>query len=176
MNIGNRIKQRRLELNLSVDELAKKLNKNRATVYRYESNEIENFPTTVLEPLAKALETTPAYLMGWDERKFDRESEQLEAKVNAFYYQLRGLGWTYEWSSDEERYILSNGITSIKITPDEYSSLIEQSEEFCRKMLQKLIIKSSSLLAAAHERTDIEVTEDMRKHDDDIMMDDSEWE
>lgn len=31
-------------------------------------------------------------------------------------------------------------------------------------------------LAAAHERTDIEVTEDMRKHDDDIMMDDSEWE
>lgn len=30
--------------------------------------------------------------------------------------------------------------------------------------------------AAAHERTDIDVTEDMRKHDDDIMMDDSEWE
>lgn len=30
--------------------------------------------------------------------------------------------------------------------------------------------------AAANERTDIDVTEDMRKHDDDIMMDDSEWE
>ena len=30
-------------------------------------------------------------------------------------------------------------------------------------------------LAAAHERTDIEVTDQMRKHDDDIMMDDSEW-
>lgn len=30
-------------------------------------------------------------------------------------------------------------------------------------------------LAAAHERTDIEATESMRKHDDDIMMDDSEW-
>ena len=29
---------------------------------------------------------------------------------------------------------------------------------------------------AAHERTDIEVTEEMRKHDDDIMNDDSEWE
>ena len=29
---------------------------------------------------------------------------------------------------------------------------------------------------AAHERTDIEVTEEMRKHDDNIMNDDSEWE
>lgn len=32
------------------------------------------------------------------------------------------------------------------------------------------------LLSAANERTDIDVTEDMRKHDDDIMMNDSEWE
>ncbi len=32
------------------------------------------------------------------------------------------------------------------------------------------------VLAAAHERTDIEVTEEMRKHDDAIMMDDSFWE
>ncbi|MGN0422826.1 MAG: helix-turn-helix domain-containing protein [Lachnospiraceae bacterium] len=66
MTTGERIKQRRLELKMSVDELAKKLNKNRATVYRYESDEIENFPTSILIPLAKALETTPTYLMGWD--------------------------------------------------------------------------------------------------------------
>lgn len=32
------------------------------------------------------------------------------------------------------------------------------------------------LLNAAHERTDIEVTDEMRQHDDDIMDDDSEWE
>ena len=35
--------------------------------------------------------------------------------------------------------------------------------------------KMEEELAAAHERTDIEVTDQMRKHDDDIMMDDSEW-
>lgn len=65
MSIGKRIKQRRKELGLSVEEVAKQLNKNRATVYRYESDEIENMPTTVLEPLAKVLKTTPAELMGW---------------------------------------------------------------------------------------------------------------
>lgn len=67
MTIGERIKERRKKLGISVDDLANKIGKNRATIYRYESKEIENLPTTVLEPLAKALATTPAALMGWDE-------------------------------------------------------------------------------------------------------------
>ena len=65
MTIGKRIKERRLELGLTADALADALNKDRSTIYRYESNDIEKLPTTVLEPLAKALQTTPAYLMGW---------------------------------------------------------------------------------------------------------------
>lgn len=69
MKIGERIRQRRKFLGLSVDELAEKLGKNRATIYRYESNDIEKLPTTVLEPLAKALNTTPSYLMGWEDEK-----------------------------------------------------------------------------------------------------------
>ncbi|NLY09401.1 MAG: helix-turn-helix transcriptional regulator [Tissierellia bacterium] len=69
MKIGDRIKKKRIELGYSVDELASKIGKNRATIYRYESHEIENLPTTVLEPLAKALSTTPAYLMGWDDEE-----------------------------------------------------------------------------------------------------------
>ena len=67
MTIGERIKRRRIQLGLSVDELADMLGKNRATVYRYEKDEIKDMPTTVLEPLAKALLTTPADLMGWED-------------------------------------------------------------------------------------------------------------
>lgn len=67
MKIGQKIKLKREQIGLSVDELAEILGKNRATIYRYESSEIEKLPTTVLEPLAKALKTTPAYLMGWEE-------------------------------------------------------------------------------------------------------------
>ena len=48
MNIGQRIKSRRLKLNMTVDEVAEKIGKNRATVYRYESSEIEDLPTSVL--------------------------------------------------------------------------------------------------------------------------------
>lgn len=68
MSVGKRIKERRNELQMSVDELATKLNKNRATIYRYEKGEIENLPIDILEPLAKALNTTPQYLMGWDKQ------------------------------------------------------------------------------------------------------------
>lgn len=62
---GKRIKERRLQLGMTVMDLADKLGKNRATVYRYESDEIEEFPLSIIEPLADALLTSPAYLMGW---------------------------------------------------------------------------------------------------------------
>lgn len=65
MVTGSRIKERRIKLCMSADQLAEKIGKNRATIYRYEGDEIENFPLPVIEPLAKALQTTPAYLMGW---------------------------------------------------------------------------------------------------------------
>jgi repressor LexA len=66
MTIGQRIKNRRKELHLTADDLAEKLGKDRSTIYRYENGDIGNFPTDILEPLAKILKTTPAYLMGWD--------------------------------------------------------------------------------------------------------------
>lgn len=65
--IHERIKRLRKQNKLSVDEIVKKLNISRATYYRYESNEIEKLPLTILEPLSKILNTTPAYLMGWQE-------------------------------------------------------------------------------------------------------------
>lgn len=74
LSIGERIRNRRKELKLSVDQLAEMLGKNRATVYRYESDDIENMPLTVLEPLAKALKVKPSYLMGWDESENEFES------------------------------------------------------------------------------------------------------
>ena len=67
MTIGDRIKNRRKHLKMSAEELAKRIGKDRSTVFRYEKGDIENLPLDILEPIAKALETTPQYLMGWDE-------------------------------------------------------------------------------------------------------------
>lgn len=67
MAIGERIKSRRMQMKMSADELAKRLGKDRSTIYRYEKGDIENLPLDILEPIANALNTTPQYLMGWDE-------------------------------------------------------------------------------------------------------------
>lgn len=67
MTIGDRIKSRRKYLKMSADELARRLGKDRSTIYRYEKGDIENLPLDILEPIANALETTPQYLMGWNE-------------------------------------------------------------------------------------------------------------
>ena len=69
MTIGERIRLRRQELRISADELANRLGKNRATIYRYESNDIENLPISIVPELAKALCCSEAYLMGWQDKK-----------------------------------------------------------------------------------------------------------
>lgn len=67
MNIGQRIKARRKALKISADEMGAKLGKDRSTIYRYEKGDIENLPLDILEPIADILQTTPQYLMGWEE-------------------------------------------------------------------------------------------------------------
>lgn len=67
MSVGERIKRRRKQLKMSADELGMKIGKNRATIYRYESSEIENLSIELIPSLAKALNVSPAYLMGWEQ-------------------------------------------------------------------------------------------------------------
>lgn len=66
MEIYERIKVRRKELDLSADDVAHALGVSRATIYRYESADIEKLPITILEPLSKVLRCSPGYLMGWE--------------------------------------------------------------------------------------------------------------
>lgn len=67
MTTGCRMKARRKEIGVPVEEIATALGVSVATIYRYENGEIEKVPGSVLEPLANVLKTTPAYLMGWED-------------------------------------------------------------------------------------------------------------
>ena len=75
MNIGERIRQRREELDMTQDELA------RAAGYKSRSsiNKIEvdgrGLPQKKIVDIAKALKVTPSYLMGWE----DEEAAMLTA-------------------------------------------------------------------------------------------------
>lgn len=67
MEIGQRIKQRREELNMTQDELANKVGyKSRSSVNKIEIDG-RGLPQKKIVAFANALETTPAYLMGWED-------------------------------------------------------------------------------------------------------------
>ena len=64
---GDRVKERREELNISQDDLAQRLGyKSRSSITRIESNE-RDLPQKKIYDLAQALGVKPSYLMGWEE-------------------------------------------------------------------------------------------------------------
>lgn len=65
LTTGQRIKDRRKAIDISAEKLAEMLGVSPATIYRYENGDIEKIPGDRLGPIATALRTTPAYLMGW---------------------------------------------------------------------------------------------------------------
>lgn len=64
---GKRIKIRRKQLGINADKLADKIGCSRSTIFRYENGDIEKVPGEIINLLAETLNTTPAYLMGWED-------------------------------------------------------------------------------------------------------------
>lgn len=77
MEIYERIKLRRKEIGLSAETVAERLGVSPATIYRYENNDIKKFPTDILEPLAKVLHTTPAYLLGIENKNKSKNAVKI---------------------------------------------------------------------------------------------------
>lgn len=66
MNIGEKIKSLRLEKKLTQEELASAAGTTKQTIHKYEIGIISNIPASKIKAIADKLETTPAYLMGWE--------------------------------------------------------------------------------------------------------------
>ena len=67
MKIGDRIKHRRIELGMSQDELARRLGyRSRSSINKIEKD-ASGLPQTKIAAIASVLQTTPSYIMGWEE-------------------------------------------------------------------------------------------------------------
>lgn len=77
--IGERIRIRREQLQLSQEELAKKLGyKSRSSINKIE-NDARNLTQSKIKAIADALQTTPSYIMGWE-----KEESQAEVLADIF--------------------------------------------------------------------------------------------
>jgi len=64
--LSNKLKELRKAKRLTLEELADRVGTSRQTIHRYENGTISNVPPDKVVSLAEALDTTPAYLMGWE--------------------------------------------------------------------------------------------------------------
>lgn len=66
MGKGDRIRQLREEKKLTQEELARLLDTKRQTISKYEKGIVTNIPSDRIEAMARILDTTPEYILGWD--------------------------------------------------------------------------------------------------------------
>lgn len=67
--VGERIRERRTELRLSMSQLGDRLSVNKSTIQRYETGGVDPERTILIVPIAEALETTPEWLTGKSDAK-----------------------------------------------------------------------------------------------------------
>ena len=69
MTIGQRLRAARERKNMTLDEVAKRCNTTKQTIFKYENEIVTNIPYDKIVLLSNALEVSPSYLFGWDEKK-----------------------------------------------------------------------------------------------------------
>lgn len=110
MTVGDRIRLKRQELNMTQLDLAKKMGyTSKTAISRVETNK-EDITTVRVRKFADALNVTPSYLMGWEEeeQKALAVSEMLENEDNGFYALVINIIKQYKTSSNENKQKMCN--------------------------------------------------------------------
>lgn len=141
-----RIKERRLKLEMSYQDLSDATGISKSTLQRYETGYIKKVPINQIEILAKALHTTPSYLMGWDNTVTEapsvpltpRDERQIAADLEKMLADLdsknamAAMGGTVE--DDEDRELLKASLQATmrlakKIAKEKYTPKKFRHEE-----------------------------------------------
>lgn len=71
-NPGERIRELRKLINMSQEELGRRVGVQRAAIQKYEKGTVQNIPLQTIEEIAKVLDVSPTYLVGWDEMNYNQ--------------------------------------------------------------------------------------------------------
>ena len=81
MNMGEKIYYLRTKNSMTLEELGNKVGVGKSTVRKWENGMIANMKRDKILKVAEALNTTPAYLMGWDEAKEEPKKKGVQIPV-----------------------------------------------------------------------------------------------
>ena len=77
MSVGQRIKISREQRNMTLEEVAKLCETTKQTIFKYENEIVTNIPYDKIVLLSKALDVSPSYLFGWEEKKSSPSESEL---------------------------------------------------------------------------------------------------
>ncbi|WP_394523021.1 helix-turn-helix domain-containing protein [Lacrimispora sp. JR3] len=155
MEIGQIIKKRREELGMSQEELALKAGyKSRSSINKIEVDG-RGLPQSKITAIANALKTTPAFLMGWE-----------NDTASAYDYVSSCFGTDAGEMLENFQQMNEKGQKEALKRVKEMVHIPEYMKDQGNGKVLNTQNKSYLTPVAAHERTDIEVTEDMKRHDD----------
>lgn len=141
MNTGERIKALRKKQGMSAEKLAALCDVSPATIYRYEKGDIENMKTDKLTPIAAALHTTSAYLMGWADDPTDFEDGALAAEIPKAY--LDHFNGDVEKAYRAMRAAWGDALEENRKAPDTFVDVEELSEDK-RYLVEKIMSLSDA--------------------------------
>ena len=167
MSFGTRLKEKREALGITQPQLAKTLGVSQSAVGSWETD-VNSPRATILYDLFEILHCDANYLLQ-DEIK---ELYKNEATPDEFENIIKKYRYIAKHSP--------NGAKTINAVLENEYAIAEQLKEQKERIEELENPHSSTVIdiqphlevKAAHQRTDIEVTEEMIKHDDDIMDDD----
>ena len=81
MTIGQRIAAARERRNMTLDEVAKRCNTTKQTIFKYENEIVTNIPYDKIVLLSNALDVSPSYLFGWEEKNSPSELQLTEGET-----------------------------------------------------------------------------------------------
>ncbi len=137
MNIGEKIKTLRTRLDLTQEELADAAGTTKQTIHKYETGIIANIPASKVKAMADKLDTTPAFLMGWESeddsvasdlktlltiQNIDNAIRQQEANTYIIHGS-EGKGTVITANIPDDKYLLVGEGNISELTKKEYSAL-----------------------------------------------------
>lgn len=150
LTFGGKIKEARKAKHFTQKQLAEKIGAKHNSVSDWENNKNKPDPDTI-ELLCGVLDITPNYLLSLETVEFSPVEKLLIKK----YRSLDPHGKDMVGTVLNKEFDRCQSMKKAEITPLPDRSYLDP--------------------VAAHERTDIEVTDEMRQYDDELMRNDDVW-
>ena len=175
--VGERVKERRTELNLSMGDLGNRLGVNKSTIQRYESKGVEPEKRYLIVSLADALLTTPEWLTGLSEEKeydgYVKSKMKLDEHLEGFLKEMDSVIGSEAYQQFLAGH-LCNIIDLYSVYAVHFARAMEKTDQVAtdeglKESLMRYAIESGAIVERVYQQEMNPIIEDMKRYMDGLL-------